>query len=218
LRGAEISGDLDCGGGLFRNPGKATLNCDGLRVGGDVYLRNGFTSEGEVRLLGAQIVMLDCSGGQFHNPCGNALNCDGLKATGGVVLGKPFNAEGAVRLLGASIDGNLDCIGAQFHNPSGEALNCDSIKVTRSVFLRDGFCANGVVRFVGAEIGGDLSMVGCRFSSKTTITAQGTTVKGELFWRDIENKGREVDAWLDLNHATVGPMGDDQPSWPESAI
>jgi hypothetical protein len=114
LRGAEIGGDLDCSNGEFRNPGKVTLNCDGLKLGGDVFLRNGFKSDGEVRLLGAQVGMLDCSSGQFLNPGGKALSCDELRSVGGVVFRDGFTAEGAVRLLGANIDGNLDCAGRKF--------------------------------------------------------------------------------------------------------
>jgi hypothetical protein len=216
LRGAEIAGDLDCGNGEFRNPGKESLNCDGLKVGGDVFLRNGFKSDGEVRLLGAQVGLLDCSGGQFLNPGRKALSCDELRSVGGVLFRDGFTAEGAVRLLGANIDGNLDCAGAQIRASSGEAFNCDVIRVARSIFLRSDFSAEGEVRFVGAQIGGDLTIKNCTLSAKTTINAQGATVTGELFWRDLGNAGGQIEATLDLNHAIVGPIGDDEMSWPKA--
>jgi hypothetical protein len=75
LPGAQIGGSLDCTGGIFKNPpqkdlpgsGK-TLIGDGMNVTGSVFLRNEFTSEGEVRLLGAHIGgQLDCTGGTFKN-------------------------------------------------------------------------------------------------------------------------------------------------------
>ena len=60
--GAQIGGQLDCGNATFKNPlqpGAAgtgvALNADGIAVTGDVFLQNGFSTEGEVRLPGAQI-------------------------------------------------------------------------------------------------------------------------------------------------------------------
>jgi len=55
---AQIGGDLDCGGGTFKNPlhmgvdGSGTaLNGDRVNVRGYVFLNSNFTSEGMVRLL-----------------------------------------------------------------------------------------------------------------------------------------------------------------------
>jgi len=131
LLGAQIGGDLDCSGGVFRNPpqkdvpesGKA-LNADGINVRGNVFLRRGFTSEGEVRLLGAQIGGdLDCHGGHFKNPpkgnlpeSGKALYADGVNVRGGVILREGFTAEGEVRFLSAQIGAVLDCSGGKFKN------------------------------------------------------------------------------------------------------
>src|SRR5664280_2454457 len=58
LLGANISGVLDCAGAQLRNDSGPALAADGLTVGGDVFLRAGFTATGAgapgaVRLLGA---------------------------------------------------------------------------------------------------------------------------------------------------------------------
>ena len=55
LLGAAIGGDLDCGGGHFCNLGNDALSCDGMKVGGSTFLRQGFTVEGKAGLTGTQI-------------------------------------------------------------------------------------------------------------------------------------------------------------------
>lgn len=74
LLGAQIRGNLDCSGGIFKNPSQkdlqesaAALNAQNARITGDVFLREGFQAEGEVNLLGIGIDGdLDCDGGKFH--------------------------------------------------------------------------------------------------------------------------------------------------------
>jgi hypothetical protein len=53
----------------FPGSGVPGLNATGMRCPGSVDLSDGFTAEGEVRLLGAHIGgRLDCNGGTFRNP------------------------------------------------------------------------------------------------------------------------------------------------------
>ncbi len=150
------------------------IEADGARVTGNLFLREGFHAEGEVRLLGAEIGgSLACEHGTFKNPAqkdiegsGKALSADRMKVTGSVFLRDGFHAEGEVRLLGAEIGGDLNCVRGTFKNPaqkdvegSGDALSADGIKVRGDVFLNDGFHAEGEVRLLGAEIGGVLACV-----------------------------------------------------------
>jgi hypothetical protein len=148
------------------------IRADGLSVKGYIFLSEGFTAEGEVRLPGAQIGGdLDCSHGRFNNPpqkdvaaSGKALIADGANVKGAVFLNDHFTAEGQVRLLGAEIGNNLDCSGGTFNNPpqkdlavSGKALIADGAIVRGSVILNDGFTAKGEVRLVSTEIGRNLN-------------------------------------------------------------
>src|SRR6266849_3889977 len=95
------------------------INGDGVKVANDVFLRNGFRSEGEVRLLGAEIGGdLTASDGSFLNHDGEALNADGLKVTGSVFLSDGFRSEGNVRLVGADIGSDLVLDGARFAGKS----------------------------------------------------------------------------------------------------
>jgi hypothetical protein len=137
LPDARIGGDLDCANGTFFNsPQKGTnaggpaLGFDRAVVNGSVFLRNGFSAEGEVRFVGAQIGnSLDCFSGTFRNPAqpeisssGRALNAHRVVVKGDVYLRECFCAEGEVLLRGAQVGGSLECNRATF---SG-ALHADT--------------------------------------------------------------------------------------------
>ena len=174
--------------GLYLNGSRLEeeLSADCLTTKGNVYLRDGFSAEGTVRLLGASIGGdLDCEGGKFHNPGGYALSADGLTTKGNVYLRNGFFAKGEVRLTDASIGRNLDCEGGKFHNADGDALSVSKLTTKGNVYLRDGFSAEGVVRLVGANIGGDLSCIDGKFHNPDgyALLADGLTTKGAVHLR-----------------------------------
>jgi hypothetical protein len=182
LIGASIGSDLDCKKGSFRIRNvpwhrgltisgakiDVALNVEGAKIGGAVFLREGFSAEGEVRLAGASIGShLDCNEGSFRNVHDIALNVEGAKIGGGVLLGEGFTAEGEVRLFGASIRSHLDCEKGSFRNAhdialpiflarTDVALNVEGAKIGGGVLLREGFSAEGEVRLFDASIGSDL--------------------------------------------------------------
>ena len=201
-----------------------SLFADAVTVKGAVYLRNGFRTEGQVRLLGARIGGdLDCSNAAVESPpqadvpgSGIAVNADRAVVKGTVFLNKGFRAQGDVRLLGANIGGDLDCSNATFANPprpgvpgSGIALAADGIVVKGTVFLNKGFRAEGEVRLLGGQVGGQLTCTGGSISG--AMNADAATVKRALRWTYIVNPERTT---LILNDASVGALVDDSKSWP----
>ena len=118
--GAQIGGNLECDSATFQNYDKDgnaigdALIADGMVVKGGVFLSDGFTAHGEVRLLGAQIGGdLECIGGTFQN-CEKDGNATGkaLTAYGMVVKGSVFLRDGkftgAIDLSAADIGTLLD--------------------------------------------------------------------------------------------------------------
>ncbi len=193
-----------------------SISADGIAVEGDVFLREGFTAKGGVRLLGADINGdLSCVGARFENLGDKALSADGLVTKGSVFLSGGFVAEGEVRMLGATIGGDLICIGARFENPGGRALHADRLVTKRGVFLREGFSAKGEVRLLGADIGGNLSCVGARFENPggDALNAENMRVNGALFWREL---AAPPEGRVNFGHARVGQLVDDEGSWPAS--
>ena len=179
------------------------LNADGLTTKGNVNLRDDFSAEGEVRLLGASIGGdLSCVGGKFHNSDGNALHADGLTTGGNVALRDGFSAEGEVRLLSADIGRNLSCTGGKFNNPDGRALSVDGLTAQGSVNLRDNFSAEGEVRLLGADIGGNLDCKGGKFNNAggAALSADRLTTKGNVALRD----GFSAEGEVRLLGASIG--------------
>lgn len=68
LVGATIGGVLNLEGATLRNPGNRVLNAGGLTVKVAMLCRKGFTTDGEVRLLSAQIAQLEFAGATLRNP------------------------------------------------------------------------------------------------------------------------------------------------------
>ncbi|NOR66916.1 MAG: hypothetical protein GQ528_06140, partial [Woeseiaceae bacterium] len=212
------------------------LSADRLKIGGGIYLHNGFTAEGEVRLLGATVGgNLECDNGQFINKGGIALNADGVKV-GGYIFLLRFKAEGGVWLLNATVGRNLECQMGQFINKGGKALNADGLEVAGGVFLHEDFNAEGEVRLLGATVGGNLICEGGQFINNDgrAINADGVKVVGNVFLRNrfrahgtVSLVGATIDKYLsltgvespehmmlDLNSAKIGTLHDKEDSWP----
>ena len=178
LARADIASDLACSGAqLGKNRDGIGLLADGIRVGGEVFLREGFTADGAVRLLGADITGdLSCRDAHLgHDRDGNALVADRMKVGGEVHLYKGFTAAGAVVLKGADITGDLSLRGAQLNgkNRDGNALDADGMKAGHDVLLDkepddDGterpFTAAGAVRLARADITGQLRCSGAQLT------------------------------------------------------
>jgi hypothetical protein len=218
LLGAIIGGNLEAGGGTFKNPNGNALHADGMKVTGGVHLTHGFSAEGGVRLLNATIGGNLETDGVFKNPNGRAFSADGMKVTGGVLLRDGFSAEGEVRLPGATVGGNLQATGGTFKNPSGRAFSADGIEVTGSIFLRGKFIAEGEVRLPGAEINGQLEVDDIWLDA---LNLQSAHVTGPFFWTNIHKDlhpdfpQKEWRPSLDLANAKVGALVDQKASWPE---
>lgn len=166
------------------------LHGNGVRIEGSLSCREGFRSQGEVRLLGAQIggnaafSGARLSGAKDKNGVtGAALTADGIVVAGSLFCGDGFRSQGEVRLLGAQIGGDTDFSGAELHGNGGATLQADNMEVKGGIYCR----AEGSKAF---RINGDASLVGVR-------------VRGLMDWCPKEWIGE-----LDLSHAVVGQWCD----------
>ncbi len=176
LGSANIAGYLTCSGAELtsRSEDGNALDGNGIRVGGDVFLREGFTASGTVRLAGADIRgQLACRGAKLtgRGEDGYALAGDGIKVGGDVFLDEGFTASGTVRLLGGDIAGQLNCGGARLtgRGESDYALDCDRIKVGGHMFLTKASTTSGAVRLLGADIAGQLNCHGARLAGRASL-------------------------------------------------
>jgi len=225
LLGADIQGDLDCDGGIFKNSAIITLCGDGIVLSGDLLLGDGFRSDGEARFAGANIVgSLKCSGGSFNNPNGDSLNMDGATINGDVHLSYGFESKGVVRFRGARIRGDFHLTKGNFERPdnhedqfySDQALNADGLKTTGDVFA-EFFKALGEVRFVGADIGSDLRCTWGNLNNPEGISFSIYTasIKGTFRWHPAResNLGQVI-----FEHASADQLEVKPQSWPGSGL
>jgi hypothetical protein len=192
LSGADITGQLDCGGAKLtgKDNDADALIAERIKVGGGVFLGREFTAAGAVRLSGADITgQLNCRGAKLtsKNNQGNALVADGVKVRGGVFLGQEFTAAGAISLSGADITGPLDCGGAKLTGKDNNeyALIAERMKAGGDVFLDQEFTAAGTISLSGADITGQLNCRGAKLTSKDNdgyaLVADGVKVGGGVF-------------------------------------
>jgi hypothetical protein len=205
----------------------AAVVCDWLTVDQGLFCRDGFTAQGELRLLGATIggqLILD--GATLSNESGAALLADGLTVTGGMSCGDGFTVRGELRLPGAHVTAGLDFHGAKvsgrlvlfgahvradlvlndttLSNDSGRALSGDRLRVDGDIHCGKDFIAHGELRLLGARVGGALVLDGATLSNDSgrALLADRLTVADDMLCRD----GFTAHGELRLVDATVGGL------------
>ena len=186
LRGAKVVGRLalvrcdiraplkieDASLGILYLEGSHIAGISGNRVkiGGSVFLQNGFVSDGSVSFFGAEIGgSLQCTGAKiFRTHEQNALVCTAAKIGGNVLLNNDFAVDGCVWLNNAKIGGALKCGKAKFSNGSSTALNCDVATIASDVELDDA-TVDGKVSFVNARVGADFRCTGVKATGQVSL-------------------------------------------------
>jgi len=189
------------------------VSADGAIIHGPIFLMD-TQSDGEIRLLGAEIdSQLVCNGAKL-TATGNALDADGAKIGGSVLMMDGFQSEGSIRLLGAEIGGNLDCSGAKLAG-NGDALVLDGVQIGGDIFLRGGFECSGEIRVLGARAGGDLDCSGAKLTTEGyALSLDNVQIGGGVFLRDgfgcsgaIRLHGARIGGTLDCSGAKLTANG-----------
>jgi hypothetical protein len=161
---------------------KGALNADGLETGGGLFCREGFTADGDIRLLGAKI------GGDadFTNAkLSKVLNADRLE-TGGAFFCTGSVVQGCVSMTGAKVGGELS-----FDKAILKAnLIADRLEARGSVFLRNmsgmsdamfiGARISGSVQLGGSIIHGNINLTNARIEDEVSLTRTWTESALEL--------------------------------------
>lgn len=140
LQQAQVAGDLvatrlTLAGHEQSLPGRRSLVADGMKVGGDVRLADGFDAAGEVRFAGAQVAGdFLAAAARMNGPLDTtgarrcALVLDRIEIGGDLRLDNGFAAAGRVSAKRARIGGDMDCSGATFDRV-GDAAWGDGISL-----------------------------------------------------------------------------------------
>jgi hypothetical protein len=188
------------------------LNAQQLHTAHNLELNEGFTADGEVSLLGAQIGgSLDLTGARLRNPDGKALQAKQITVKQSMHCRGQFVAHGQVNLTGAQVDGTLDFGDASLNGQEEAALNAEGLKVGRNL-LCEGLTANGEVTLVGAQVGGLVTFSGANLRNPggTALHGNRITVKQSMYFRgqfaahgQVNLIGAQVDGTLDFRGASL---------------
>jgi hypothetical protein len=194
LTAAEVRGQFNLSGLKIRGRPKVAIDAQGMRVGTDVWLDNGFEASSVVLLDRATI------GGTLNAVAGHLIaNQDSDRSDSGVALSlesaslgsnlvladaswtadseswngiSGFSAAGTVMLTDTHVAHRLEASGGTFDGCGGDALRAEGIRVDTDVRLRGGvgvdgrsrFAAYGAVRLSRAVIEGSLDLTGARLT------------------------------------------------------
>jgi len=224
----------------FLNSNGWALMLEGAKIGGSVFLRNGFKAEGAILLLNAAITgSFEGSNGKFINEKGQTLNLTNATVCGNLFLNDRFTSQGEVILNGATIKGAAYFSGGIFTGKGDrhQAISADSIVVEKYAVFGEGFQSEGSVWFRAAHVIGSLDIWGANLSypggpalnltyakigslhvyNRTKIHGMVSlleaTIETSLCWEDLESP--ELTTW-DLRSARVKTLAAQPRSLPLS--
>lgn len=182
-----------------------SLYAERVTVLGDLLLRNGFKSHGEINLSHSEIRGdLSFRDSILSNPNGQALDAAKANIGGNVVLRGKFHSTGCVNFNSARIGGRLSCSGAHLENPKDTALNAGAAVIGSDVFIGDGFRATGQVLLYRATIGGQLRCSGGKFENEGDVAlhARSAQIASDVLLNDGFNaNGTVVFAYANIGGA-----------------
>ena len=190
LPDADITGQFACRGTKLTgadDDGNALI-AERMKVQGRIFLGGGFTSNGAVRLAGAdvsgQVSCLDARLEGTHESL--SMSADGVKIGGDLTLNGTLVSSGTISLRSADIGGTLSCGGARLEGTyEGKSLSADGIKIGGDLFLNQGFWSAAAVRLIDAEITGELNCSGATLAdggpSDVALIADGVKVGGDVY-------------------------------------
>jgi hypothetical protein len=209
LLSADIGGELNCKGAQLTGTdgdghGDALVG-DRMKVGGDVFLDEGFTAAGAIRLAGAAITsQLSCRGAQLTGTdrAGRALVGDWLKVGGGMYLNQGFTAGGTVSIAGARIGGSVWLDGAKLAEPV--ALQADGLHVDGQLVWRPRSPVRGRVDLERAAVhrlDDDWSLPAAHWPPAGQLRLAGFTYDG--FGSHHRASWRQRLDWIRRSHTTA---------------
>ncbi len=192
---------LNCG-----DEGEA-FNGDHLYVGAHLTFRNGFTSNGTVRLVRAKVGrQMSFSGGKFSNQkTRDALKLDGCEVARDIIFEKDAEISGCLNAPGIKVGGQVIFGICRISGGKGIAMYLDHAEITNGLFFKSGLQVNGLVNLFNAVINGDVDFDGGTFVNPgvDVIDASSCQVSGEIaFGTSFSSQGRvcmdRLDAKSDL--------------------
>jgi hypothetical protein len=221
LHSADVRGDIDCNGGRFRNPStphSSALTIENARVGGNVWLSEGFRAFGCVNTSLATVLgSLICDGARLSHPGDIALIGDGVSISGTTNLARGFISRGEVRFTRAHFKAMLACSGGRFRNVGGYVLSLQESEIDGSILLRDGFSAIGETDLAHVRVLGGLDCSNATFCNPTATALDLTHAR--ITGTVSISPGVDIQGTVKFTNSNVGVLADSRDHWqPASGV
>lgn len=242
LHKAIIGDDLMCNGGHFYcdSNNSTALDAESARIGGSVFMEDGFSAEGNLEFESASIgkdLSIDHAHLRAIDLHSYFLDAQKAKIDGNVYLTKVI-AHGTARFDGAIVQGSMVCMSIVCSNIPDEVFTASGAHLGDVAFFEKCQMYGGV-RFDHAVINEDVTFDGSSFivdSDHDAISIEfaeikgnvnlnsGLRVKGTINLAGL-NAGHRLslagpdssDEWsLDLRSTKVTTLSDTEKSWPKS--
>ncbi|WP_156213697.1 hypothetical protein [Lentzea aerocolonigenes] len=203
LMGAHVTGQLVLRGCHVDGRGGEAIKADGLHVDQDLICSDGFSADGQTRMIGAVIGgQFICEGAAFRNHGDKpTLELNGLVVKEHVFWREGFTVHGRVNLRGAQIEGSLDCHRAHFANPGDLALEAVGMHVHQVVKFSAGCRVDGEINLTGCRVGGWVDFTGGEFVNegrKAVDLARASIAQNLIFQSGAVVKGKVLLAGADI--------------------
>ncbi|KPI11702.1 hypothetical protein OK074_9003 [Actinobacteria bacterium OK074] len=217
LDSAHINGvlDLERAQLVSTDPQHPALAANRIHVEDHIWLRSGFSCDGEIVLRGAQIGGdLDFSDARLRNPGRWALAASRMRVEGDII-GRGLHTEGEFRIPGTTVSGDVRLRSAQFRTPGGTALRAYGLDVAGGLQLSGGVRAEGRIALTNVRVGGVLDLNGALlYAPGGTALRMRQTQARETDLRTVQSPTGQVD----LRHASLGVIRDDPAAWPTDQL
>jgi hypothetical protein len=175
--GMRVNGDFDCTEGRIENSTGTchAVSIDRSIIGGSVFLRNGFSAHGQVRMFGVKIGNdLDCSGGEFYR---TSVTDSAVLETRGAEIG------GCVYLCGSKWSSSYSRISKPFITDSW--INLDFLNIGNAIIVgkadggegKTAVFKGGRVDISNSKIGGLLNWKEVQLTENTELFLDNATVR-----------------------------------------
>lgn len=184
LVSANIKGSLECDGGKFDpKSAEAAVDASSIRIGGNYFMRRGFTSHGQIIISNAVVGgLVSISDATIVGQNDRSITANSMTVAGRLLLINS-SVTGTFSIVGTKIGGSIEAENCLLE-ARRVALNADGVKVDGFLHLRNGFRASGQVRLYGGKIGAGLDCQNARFWAKrgdiaieATLVAVGGDIK-----------------------------------------
>ncbi|MCK9396210.1 MAG: hypothetical protein M0Q44_11535 [Methylobacter sp.] len=188
---ARIDGSLDCSNAVFNGARSGekdvALACDRAAIKGGVFLRNGFTATGSVRLSGAQIGgNLECMKATLDGMDGYALQAEGVTVVGKFHFNNMRSIKGTVSFSSAKVGGLID----------------DNQSWTMGELILDGFIYDKLAGNTSTDADTRLKWLDKQSASHAGLTGDGKDFKPQP-WQQLQKVLREMGHLEDARQVAI---------------